>query len=119
MVNIFDNANEMANILKETEAYQTWDVAFKAVTADPTSLALFQKFQTLQASVQQMMQMQQQPTKEQEETWNATAKEVQENAAIADLMTAEQALNQLLSDINDAVTRPITEAYRAVAPKND
>lgn len=114
IVNIYDNANEMANVLKETQQYTAWQAAFDAIQADSEAKALFDQFQDIQMSVQQMMQTQQQPTAEQEKTWNEVAAQVQENEIITALLSAEQALNTLLTELNDIVTKPVADAYAAL-----
>lgn len=112
-VNIYDNANEMAKVLVQTEQYTAWQDAFKAVQADEEAKDLFEKFQNIQMKVQELMQAQQTPAPEQEQEWDAVAKDVQANDHIKALMAAEQTLNTLLSDLNDIVTKPISEAYAA------
>ncbi|GAP02216.1 hypothetical protein FPFC_010940 [Fructobacillus pseudoficulneus] len=110
-VNIYDNANEMAKVLVETDQYQAWQTAFDAVQADAEAKDLFKQFQSIQMTVQQMMQAQQQPTPDQEKEWDGVAKKVQENEKIKNLMAAEQVLNTLLGEINEIVTKPVSEAY--------
>ncbi|GAP00463.1 YlbF family regulator [Fructobacillus ficulneus] len=110
-VNIYDNANEMAKVLVETDQYKAWQTAFDAVQGDADSKDLFKQFQMIQMTVQQMMQAQQQPTPDQEKEWDAVAKQVQENDKIKDLMAAEQVLNTLLGEINEIVTKPVSESY--------
>lgn len=110
-VNIYDNANEMANILTETQQYIAWQNAFNAIQNDTDSKALFGEFQEIQMAVQQMMQSQQQPKPEQEKKWDAVAAKVQKDEKINALMEAEQALNTLLTELNDIVTKPVAEAY--------
>ncbi|USS92069.1 YlbF family regulator [Fructobacillus americanaquae] len=113
-VNIYDNANSMAKVLVETDQYKSWLTAFDAVQADAAAKDLFKQFQAIQMTVQQMMQAQQQPTPEQEKEWDAVAKQVQENDKIKDLMAAEQILNTLLGEINEIVTKPVSESYAKV-----
>lgn len=111
MINIYDNANEMATALQKTTQYTEWEDAFKAVQNDETSKVLFAQFQNIQMTVQQMMQSQEQPTADQEKEWDAVANQVQKNTLISELMSKEQALNSLLGELNDLVTRPISQAY--------
>ncbi|GMA68797.1 UPF0342 protein [Leuconostoc litchii] len=110
-VNIYDNANEMANVLTETQQYTVWQNAFNEVQDDAESKELFSSFQKIQMAVQQMMQNQQQPKPEQEKAWDDVAKKVQQNAKITSLMEAEQSLNTLLTELNDIVTKPVATAY--------
>ncbi|MBS9335913.1 YlbF family regulator [Fructobacillus papyrifericola] len=112
-VNIYDNANEMAKVLTQTEQYTAWKTAFDAVQGDETAKDLFKKFQTIQMTVQQMMQAQKTPTPDQEKEWDAVAKDVQANEKIKALMASEQLLNTLLGEINDIVTKPVSESYAA------
>lgn len=110
-VNIYDNANEMSNVLKETQQYTAWQAAFDNIQNDETAKNLFGQFQEIQIAVQQMMQSQQQPKPEQEKEWDAIAAEVQKNELIAVLLTAEQALNTLLTELNDIITKPVADSY--------
>ncbi|MGX7051580.1 YlbF family regulator [Leuconostoc palmae] len=113
-VNIYDNANEMAKVLKQTEQYLNWESAFDAIQKDDEAKKLFDQFQTVQMSVQQMMQSQQQPSEEQEKEWDTIASEVQKNTLITALLSTEQALNTVLTEINDIVTKPVSEAYSKI-----
>lgn len=110
-VNIYDNANEMANVLKGTQQYIAWEEAFNAIQNDEEAKVLFGKFQSVQSAVQQMMQMQQQPNPEQEKEWDIIAADVQKNELITVLLTSEQSLNTLLTEVNDIVTKPVASAY--------
>lgn len=110
-VNIYDNANEMAKVLTETQQYIAWQNAFSDVQEDATSKELFGEFQQIQHAVQQMMQTQQQPDPAKVKEWDAVAAKVQNDDKIKALMAAEQALNTLLTEINDIVTKPVAEAY--------
>ncbi len=65
-VNIYDNANEMANVLKQTQEYTAWQKAFDDIQNNEEAKNLFGKFQEVQVAVQKMMQVQQQPNPEQE-----------------------------------------------------
>ncbi|MDF7636855.1 YlbF family regulator [Leuconostocaceae bacterium ESL0958] len=116
-VNIYDNANEMAQVLPETEQFKAWQASFDAVQEDAAAKELFQKFQTVQMTVQQMMQAQQQPSEEQEKEWDAVAKQVSDNDKIKELMGAEKILNDLLGELNDIVTKPVAAAYQAAQAK--
>lgn len=110
-VNIYDNANEMANVLKQTQEYTAWQKAFDDIQNNEEAKSLFGKFQEVQVEVQKMMQVQQQPNPEQEKEWDIIAAEVQKNELITALLTAEQALNKLLTELNDIITKPVADAY--------
>lgn len=115
-VNIYDNANEMAIVLKETQQYVAWQSAFDAIQNDNEAKKLFTEFQSIQMAVQQMMQSQQQPNPEQEKAWDEVAARVQKNDLITVLLSAEQALNTLLTELNDIVTKPVADAYATLRP---
>ena len=107
-VNIYDNANEMANVLKQTQEYTSWQKAFDDIQNNEDAKNLFGKFQEVQIAVQKMMQVQQQPSSEQEKEWDVIAAEVQKNDLITALLTA---LNKLLTELNDIITKPVADAY--------
>ena len=110
-VNIYDNANEMANVLKQTQEYTAWQKAFDDIQNNEEAKNLFGKFQEVQVAVQKMMQVQQQPNPEQEKEWDIIAAEVQKNELITALLTAEQALNKLLTELNDIITKPVADVF--------
>lgn len=113
MINIYDTVNKLQGELVETAQYKTLRDAFAAVQADPTASEVFGRFQTAQADINATMQAGQEPSEEQVKNWQAVATEMDAIEPLKNLMQAEQALNALLMEINDIITKPIAQLYAA------
>ncbi|MBM7617139.1 cell fate (sporulation/competence/biofilm development) regulator YlbF (YheA/YmcA/DUF963 family) [Weissella uvarum] len=111
MVNIFDNINAAAKDLEETPQYKNLAEALKAVRADEKANEVFNRFQQTQVNINQAMQNGEEPTEDQIQAWQSVAQEVEEYDVIKQLMETEQAMNQLLMQINNALTKPIADLY--------
>lgn len=115
MVNIYDNANEMATVLKGTTQYLELKQAFDMLKLDSVAYGLFQEFQSKQVALQQMQATGQElPPNDLEDLQNVGQK-MQQIPAIQDLMKKEQAMAGLMDEINSIVSQPIAELYRPSA----
>ncbi|GAK30497.1 hypothetical protein WOSG25_030940 [Weissella oryzae SG25] len=113
MINIYDTINKLQSELVETAQYKTLRDAFTAVQADAAATEVFSRFQVAQADINQTMQAGQEPNEEQIKNWQAVATQMDAIEPLKNLMQAEQALNALLVEINDIVTKPIADLYAA------
>ncbi|MCW0953093.1 YlbF family regulator [Weissella ceti] len=112
MVNIFDSVNAVEKDLRETPQYKNLNEALKAVRANEEASAIFTRFQEAQVAINSSMQTGQQPEEAQIMEWQAVAKEMEMVDELKTLMETEQAMNQLLMQINNAITKPIAELYQ-------
>lgn len=113
MANIYDTINELEKQIREQDVYKELEVAMTAVAEDETARQYYQEFRKIQSEIQMKMQMGQEMSQEDIEKAQNLQKEMEENAIISELLTKEKQLNQLIEDINLAVTRPIREVYQA------
>lgn len=111
MINIYDTINQLQADVRETAQYKTLRDAFEAVQADAVASETFTRFSQAQAEINATMQSGQEPAQEQVSNWQAIAAEMDGIDALKALMAAEQAMNSLLTEINDIVTKPIAELY--------
>ncbi len=105
MVNIYDNANQLAKDLQETEQFKDLKKSLENLKNNPESLDLYQRMDKLQ---QQILAAQNsgQPLSEEEQ------KEYQKiNEELKDMITKEQALFQMINDVQQAMTKPIGDLY--------
>lgn len=119
-VNIYDTINQLERELRDHAAYQKLVQAMEAVIADPTALQLYQNFREVQRAVQMKFQMGQEVSEEEIEKAQEIQKDLNDNATLNQLLTAEQELNRLIDEINQIVTKPIYEIYqKAEKPASD
>ena len=111
MINIYDNVNAVATDLRETAQYKTLRDAVEALNGNAEAKAVFQRFQQAQMEINQSMQAGQEPAPEQVAAWQGIAGEMDKHDALKTMMEAEQAVNQLLMEINNIITKPIAELY--------
>ncbi|MDR3190278.1 MAG: YlbF family regulator [Lactobacillaceae bacterium] len=111
MVNIYDNVNGVAADLRETEQFKNLQAAVTQMHADAAAEDVFKQFQAAQLEINSAMQSGQEPAKESVEAWQAIAKEMEQFDVLKTMMDAEQAMNALLQEINQIITKPLAELY--------
>lgn len=111
MVNIFDNVNAVATDLRETPQFKNLAEALKQVRANEEANTLFTNFQKAQYALNQAIQSGQEPEEAQMKEWQTIASDMEKFDELKRLMESEQALNQLLTQINNTITQPISELY--------
>ncbi|WP_268912935.1 YlbF family regulator [Lentilactobacillus sp. SPB1-3] len=96
----------------EAPEFKELSEAYATLKADKDTFELFENFQNMQMSLQQKQASGQQPSEDELTQAQTMAQQMSTNGKITDLMNKEQALNNLLNDINKIVTQPIVDLYR-------
>ena len=117
VVNIYDTANELSRLLRETQEYQGFKKAFEALKADSDTFDTFKKFQQAQADAQHKQMTGQQPTDDEIKNIQNLAKEVSGKKVVQDLMNQERQVDSMLQQLNKTITSPIQDLYSEVMPK--
>ncbi len=112
MANIYDTVNQVERELRETEQYVGLQEAIDSVKADEEANGILGEFQEVQQLVYQKQQMGQQISEEEAEQAQAVSQKMQENELTMGLMEKEQELNQVLTDVNQIIMKPIQELYQ-------
>ncbi|QIL50475.1 hypothetical protein G7084_03560 [Weissella coleopterorum] len=112
MINIYDNINAVAGDLVKTEQYTALETALKEMHADAEAEAIFKRFQAEQQTMQAAIQGGAEPSEEQIKNWQAVAADMDKSEILKKLMAAEGAMNTLLQEVNEIVTKPIAELYK-------
>lgn len=111
-VNIYDTANQMERELRETKEYTDLKDAYATVEADESANVILKDFQQMQQMIYQKQQMGQEVTEEEVEKAQAVSQQMTENELTTDLMDKERALNQVITDINGIIMKPVQEIYQ-------
>lgn len=112
-VNIYDSANQMERDLRETQEFVALKEAYEAMKQDAATFEMFKQFQTMQIQLQQKQYQGQQPSEDEIKQAQELAGKVGQVDSIKALMEKEKAVDQLLSDVNNVITKPIQELYQS------
>lgn len=115
-INIYDTVNQLAKELPQTEQYGNVKLAFAALKNDLMAYSTYKKFMDLQAKMRTNQMTGQQPSEDDLKQLEDLAKQMQDMKPVQNLMEAEQALNQLLNDINSSLMKPIEDIYKGLGP---
>ncbi|KRL55999.1 hypothetical protein FC70_GL000584 [Paucilactobacillus oligofermentans DSM 15707 = LMG 22743] len=102
----------MERDLSNTQEFAALKEAHAAMKADANAFSMFQDFQNMQMTLQQKQMQGQQPTEDEIKAAQDLAGKVGEIEVVKNLMEKEQAVDQMLSQINQVITKPIQELYQ-------
>ncbi|MEE8823983.1 hypothetical protein LASUN_16190 [Lentilactobacillus sunkii] len=105
--------NQLQSELITSDEFTEIQAAYDALKKSLDDYKLFNDFQDAQQNLQQKQMQGAQPTQDEIQNIQAIAGKMRESKLISELMTKEKALSQLLSDINNTVTKPISDLYRS------
>jgi cell fate (sporulation/competence/biofilm development) regulator YlbF (YheA/YmcA/DUF963 family) len=106
-MNIYDTMNQLERELRALPEYQAVVTALTAVKADEVASDLYAKFMTLQTKLQTGQLVEEAQQKEAQELFL----EIQKNDLLADLLSKEQTLQIITSDLQEIVYKPLQELY--------
>ncbi|WP_155286543.1 YlbF family regulator [Lacticaseibacillus zhaodongensis] len=112
MINIYDNANTMAEALQQTQQYQDLKQAFDMLKLDAVGYGLFKQFQEKQLELQQQQSQGQDIDPDSLKKLQELGDKIKDIDAIKTLITKEQAMAQLMDELNAIVNKPISDLYR-------
>lgn len=121
MVNIYDTANELARQLRQTQEFQALTKAFDEVEKDNNgeTFKLFKQFEAKNVAMQKKQQQGQQMSKEEVSEMQDLATKVTAIDSVKNLMQKEQAVNQMLQQLNTTITSPLQDLYNDAMPDQD
>lgn len=105
--------NQLQAELIASDEFTEIKAAYDALKKSLGDYKLFNDFQDAQQNLQQKQMQGVQPTQDEIQNIQAIAGKMRESQLISALMTKEKALSQLLSDINETVTKPISDLYKS------
>lgn len=110
-VNIYDTANKMEEELRETTEYKNLVAAYTEMKKDQKAYDLFKDFQEVQVNLQQKQMNGEEMSDDEMSHAREIASQAGDVDVIKSLMDKERALNQLLNDINQIITKPVQDLY--------
>lgn len=117
MVNIYDDANKLAEDLKETPEYQALQKAVTEVKNDAESLKLYQRMDQLQRKIMAVQQAGQPMTDDLKKEYEEVNKAVSNSEVLKKMITEEQKVYKLINDVQQSFTSSIGDLYKELADK--
>lgn len=111
-VNIYDTANQLAKELPQTQQFMNLQSSYANLKKDVMAFNLFNQFNQLQEELQKKQYSGEKVTEDEMKRIQDLAGKMDKMDAIKQLMASEQALNQLLVDVNEIITEPIRNLYK-------
>lgn len=105
--------NQLQAELIASDEFTEIQAAYDDLKKNLDDYKVFNDFQDAQKNLQQKQMQGVQPTQEEIQNIQAIAGKMRESKPISELMSKEKALSQLLSDINETVTKPISDLYKS------
>lgn len=112
-VNIYDAANQLERDLRKTDQYVQLKEAFSTLEKDAEAKALFDQFRLTQQTLQQKQMMGQEISEDETKQVQELSQKVSENDVLSQLISAEQALGQMIEEVNQIALKPIQELYQS------
>ncbi|MFD1484135.1 YlbF family regulator [Lacticaseibacillus baoqingensis] len=112
MANVYDTASQMAKDLQESQQFKEMKHAFDMLKLDAVAYALFQQFQDKQMTLQQKQMNGQEVTNDEITDLQTLGEKMQNMQPITDLMVKEQALSQMMDELNRTISQPIVDIYQ-------
>ncbi len=112
MANVYDTANQLAQDLQDSQQFQETKHAFDMLKLDAVAYALFQQFQEKQMTLQKKQMNGQQIGDEEINELQTLSEKMQSMQPITDLMVKEQALSQVMDELNRTISQPIVDMYQ-------
>lgn len=109
MINVYDNANELAAALKKTEQYQDYIRLKEEVLAEEANKKMIADFKKLQFEAQAIALSGKEPPEDLMEKIRKVGEVLQFNPQISEFFTAEYKLNTLVSELYKIVFGEITD----------
>lgn len=110
-VNIYDTANQLAKELPQTQQFINLQLVYANLKKDVMAYNLFKQFTDLQEKLQKKQLNGEKITEDEMKQIQNLAAKMNQMDAIKQLMASEEALNQLLVEMNQIITEPISALY--------
>ncbi len=104
-----EKARELGRELKKTPEYEELEKANESIKNDPNASQLVEKINEVQDQISFAQQSGVEPSNEQMDQFNDLKAKMQDNLTIQSFLKAQDQFNQLMQDVNSAISEGITE----------
>lgn len=103
-----EKAKELGQEIRKTDAYQELERAGENLKEDPQAQELIQQVQEAQRQIEFSQQAGVQPDQEQIEKFTQLREQMQTNITVKAFMKAQEDFNNIMKDINEAISEGVT-----------
>ena len=114
MGNIYDNAYVIEKDLREDSNFKQLSAAYTAVKNDSEAAEIFHDFKQSQLELQQKQLAGEKIPEETIQKAQSVVQKAQSNDLIKQMMQHEQAVTEVLQDVNKIITKPLQELYDSI-----
>ncbi|HET7577943.1 MAG TPA: YlbF family regulator [Bacillales bacterium] len=111
MPNVYDSAYDLEKAIRESDEYQALKKSYQELEQDETGKKMFDNFRELQLGLQEKQMQGQQISQEEAQKAQQQLQLMQQHQGIANLMSAEQRMSNIVNDLNGIITKPLEELY--------
>lgn len=111
MSNVYDQANQLAQALKNSPEFQGLLQAQQKVHADETAKKMMDNVQQVQTELQMKQMQGQQPTNDEMQNYQKLFETIQLNPVISQYLHAEKRFAVMMEDINKIMAEPLNVLY--------
>ena len=114
MASILDTANQVGEALKQTDEFKALQESVDAVKADPATAELYKRMEKLQQNIMAAQQANQPIGDELQKEYQEINAAIEKNDLLKDMITKEQAVFNVLNDVQQVYTKPLNELYSSL-----
>lgn len=103
--------SQLSKEIVDTPEFKNLVSSLDEAKGNKDALNLFEEFQSAQAQIQSLQMTGQQPSQDQIKNWQDISEKTQDNQLIKKLSEAEMSVNNLLEEVNNALTEPLNTLY--------
>lgn len=107
MLNVHDEAHNLAKALKESKEYQAFNQAKEALEKEPDKMKIAQDYMRKQMEIQSLQMMGHELTKEQVTSYNALANTIMGIPVVAQYFQAQVQFSIVFQEITDIIAKAV------------
>lgn len=107
---LIEKAKELGREIKNSTEYQEMKKKEQGLSEDPQAKEILEELQQVQQQLEAAQNMGMQPGQEQMDKFNELRQQMHQNDTVSAFAQAQQELNELMKQVNDAITQGIEES---------
>ena len=107
-MSVMEKAKELGQIIRGTQEYLELEKANENVKEDENATQIIEQINQLQEQINFAQQSGVEPSSEQIENFNELKEKMQNNLTIQSFIKAQEQFNQVMQDINNAISEGLT-----------
>jgi len=107
-VSLFEKAKELGNQIRETQEYQELERCSESLKEDSEAQQIIQNVQEAQNSIEFSQKAGVEPSEDQNNQFNQLREQMMANLTVRNYMKAQEEFNNMMKQVNEAISTGIT-----------